>query len=494
MARRIPVKRTVKWNSALHPRDIYGKFRKVHLVPGETIDSKALFTGPNGEATGRVYDRYNTDKSLLSPGTSLLKVAAVGPTFTSVKDGDVLARIHLTQDEDGNLLSIAGSEGRTFLVIDHNKDGFEDPHSLSRGSMYQPLPENLAEGETSWGGRAAAGSGRTDGKVYNTLNAQKTIDATKRAFEAEGAQSFSIDPGELADKVADVRKAYEKLGMSNSEARRAPVYVYVDGKGRSHVEPALKIGDNGRLVKAHAPNSHGGTGTVKLRGDEVTRMARSMQDEGLDSVEVAVTQGTTGRTNALYFRADYVNPTDHHEISMMGVMEQRTASHSVEEARSAVANPDGTMNFEKRREIKTKQARRHREEAEPYRHPKTAEDAATFYRKLHGKTVNAPGTPELLEGDKFTFRSGSGYDPVFSGDTGRLVGVNISSTQGAAYHAMTIRQGQPLPQPEQISVRHGRKRKTKQDIPDVYTVRWYDGHVDRFTADGQPYTSDDMFD
>ena len=55
--------------------------------------------------------------------------------------------------------------------------------------------------------------------------------------------------------------------------------------------------------------------------------------------------------NALHFRSNYVSPTNHHEITMRGTIEN--SSHGVDEvqARSKVANPDGTMNFEKRREL-----------------------------------------------------------------------------------------------------------------------------------------------
>ena len=83
---------------------------------------------------------------------------------------------------------------------------------------------------------------------------------------------------------------------------------------------------------------------------------------------------------------------------------------------------------------------------------------------------------------------------VFSGDTGRAVGINISSKQGAAFHAMNVRHGGIMPTEDQITVRKGKPRKTKRDIPDVYTVHWADGKVDRFTSDGEPYTSDAQFD
>lgn len=488
MLRSITVKRSVKWNSDLHPRNKDGTFAKKTMQPGE-IPTADKF----GEQGTRILTPYHNDPALLNAANPLLKMAAKGKVFSHSGADSALTRIHMMSDEDGNMMSVAGSDYNTCIVIDHNRDGFDDPHSLSRGNMYQPQPQNLAEGETTWGGRAAASSGRKDGKTYNVLQAHAAADNITTAFDGPNATSFTVNPGDLADRVADVRKAYMGLGYSRHQAENMAVYIYADGKGQVQVKPAYRVRDDGTLVPAHAPNTHGGTGTVKLPCTEVTRITRAMQDSHIDKVDMAVTQGTTGRTNALQFRAEYVNPADHHSITVMEQIEQHTQGHSVEQARSAVSNPDGTMNFAKRRELERKRYERHQREADPYRHPKTAKDAATFYRKLHGKIVDAPGTPEILEGDRFTFRSGSGYDPVFSGETGRQVGVHISSPEGAAFHAMSLRHGQPMPTPEQVSVRKGKARKTKKDIPAVYTVRWYDGHVDRFTADGEPYTSDAMF-
>ena len=112
-------------------------------------------------------------------------MAARGKVFSKVDDPAIM-RVHMMSDDDGNLMSVAGSEHGAFIVTDHNTDGFDVPHSLSRGNAYQPQPQNLAEGETAWGGRAAALTGRSDGKTYNTLNARRAAAANEAAFEADG--------------------------------------------------------------------------------------------------------------------------------------------------------------------------------------------------------------------------------------------------------------------------------------------------------------------
>ena len=505
MAKPLKVPRKVKWNSADHPRDRYGKFasKSLMLGSGQTLE----WGGPNGEQLSYICNQYGNNPATLNPGNAILHMAARGKVFSKVDDPAIM-RVHMMSDDDGNLMSVAGSEHGAFIVTDHNTDGFDVPHSLSRGNAYQPQPQNLAEGETAWGGRAAALTGRSDGKTYNTLNARRAAAANEAAFEADGAQVCTIDPGDLADRVADVRRFYEdKCGMSRREAENTGVYVYINGNGEMCVRPSMVPDEKNpgqmRLIKT--PNTKSGTKAgghaVKIPAKDITRMARAMQAEsGMDNVEFTVSHGTqtadNGKPigNALHFRSNYVSPTNHHEITMRGTIEN--SSHGVDEvqARSKVANPDGTMNFEKRRELDSKRAARRRRDAEPYRHPTTTTDAERFWRKLHGSTRDTPGRAELLEGDRFTFRTGSGYDTVFSGDTGRAVGVSISSKQGAAFHAMTIRHGGIMPTEDQISVRKGKARKTKRDIPDVYTVHWADGKVDRFTADGEPYTDDRQFD
>lgn len=498
MAKSLKVPRKVKWNSADHPRDRYGRFasKSLRLGDGQTLE----WGGPNAEHLSYICNMYGNNPATLNPGNAILHMAARGQVFSKVDDPAIM-RVHMMSDDDGNLMSVAGSEHGAFIVTDHNADGFDVPHSLSRGNAYQPQPQNLAEDETAWGGRAAALAERSDGKVYNTLDARRAAEANEAAFEAPGAQVCTIDPGDLADRVADVRRFYEdKCGMSRHEAENTGVYVYINGNGemcvRPSVTPSEKEPGKTRIVKSpntKSGNKQGGH-SVKIPAKDITRMARAMQEEpGMDSVEFTVSHGAQAPgdgkriSNALHFRSNYVSPTNHHEITMRGTIEN--SSHGTDEvrARSKVANPDGTMNFEKRRELESKRAARRRKDAEPYRHPKTTADAERFWRKLHGRNQNTPGRAELLEDDRFTFRTGSGYDTVFSGDTGRAVGVSISSKQGAAFHAMTMRHGGIMPTEDQISVRKGKPRKTKRDTPDVYTVRWADGKVDRFTSDGEPY-------
>lgn len=504
MRKSLKVPRKVKWNSADHPRDPYGRFASKSLMLGAGAGASA-WEGPNGAKLQRICDQYANDPATLNPGNAILHMAARGKVFSKVDDPAIM-RVHMMSDEDGNLMSVAGSDHGAFIVVDHNADGFDAPHSLSRGNAYQPQPQNLAEDETAWGGRAAALTDRSDGKTYNTLDARRAAQVNEAAFEDPGAQVCTIDPGDLADRVADVRRFYEdKLGMSRSEAENTGVYVYINGNGEMCVRPSVVPSEEHpgerRIVKSPNPKSGDkkktGGHSVKIPAKDITRMARAMQAEpGMDSVEFTVSHGTSasGVGNALHFRSNYVSPTNHHEITMRGTVENSSNGTDVVAARSGVANPDGTMNFEKRRELEAKRAERHRKEAEPYRHPKSTEDAERFWRKLHGSNRNTPGHTELLEGDRFTFRTGSGYDTVFSGDTGRAVGINISSKQGAAFHAMNVRHGGIMPTEDQITVRKGKPRKTKRDIPDVYTVHWADGKVDRFTSDGEPYTSDAQFD
>ena len=64
------------------------------------------------------------------------------------------------------------------------------------------------------------------------------------------------------------------------------------------------------MVPRRSPNTHGGSGSVRLRGRDLTRMTRAMQKDGLKSVDFTVSGGTkvsakSGKPlqNALHFRA-----------------------------------------------------------------------------------------------------------------------------------------------------------------------------------------------
>ncbi len=496
----------------LQPRRPDGRFASWDIPYGTKVEYTRSWWR-NGQKISKVCEMYMNDPKLLNPGNSIMKVAAQGKVFSKLGD-DPLERVHMMSDENGDMMSVAASERGTFGVIDHNQDGFEYPHSLSRGNRFQPQPQNLAPGEQTYGGRAALMTGRPDGKTYDVLNARKAERTNMNAFCADGAAVFAEDPKVFAEKVIEVRDSYRKMSipvyddegkpvldpmtgkqrvthLTESQARRMPVHVFVDGRtGKLMLKPAMKLDPKtGTLVALQSPNTHKGSHSVKLTCADITRMTRSMQEEGIKSVSFTITHGTqTTRNgkpngNALHFRAEYSNQYSHHEVTMWGSIENKNRGVDREAARSAIMNEDGTVNVEKRREYQIRVHERRQREADPYRHPATERDATMFYRKATGSNRTVPGRCELLPGDRFTFRQGRGYDTVFSGDNARAVGIQISSKQGAAIHAMMLRKGGIMPDDSSISY-----NKSK----DLYTVHWYDGKVDRFTSDGSPVVRDDQ--
>lgn len=460
------------WDSSRHLRRPDGRFRPMNLAPG-------MYEYERG---GSIHHYYVNDLNQLADGSSILSMSARGNVFGSFKDERPLERIHLMGTEDGELMAVSASERSTFGVVNHSKDAPPEAFSLNRGSKWQPVSENLPEGETAFGGRAAQLADRRDGKTYDTISALKAEEVNRQAFESPAARVFSASPDEFADAAVSARKFYQdKMGLDAKTAADMPVYVYVNGStGELSVTPAYRgVNEDGTYIKAHSPNTKGGSASVKLRGADITRMARSMQDEKLGSVKFSISGGTnvskTGKplNNALHFRSDYENAYSHDSITMWGTVEQHNKGVVKTRAKNSFRRPDGTVDTAKYREYRKQLDAKRQEAAKPYANPTNPEQAARFLRRRYGSTRVGADDIAMRDGGRFALK-GPHQNLVYDG-SGKGVGVEINDSTGAAMYAAKRHPNNPAPSASDVSYNKG---------TGVYSVKLWDGTTERFNAGG----------
>lgn len=439
------------WNPR-QPRDPAGRWRKTNLEVGwHEYSTRA----------GEIKHYYINNLNQLESGSNILHMSAQGAVNSSFATADPLERIHILGNEYGKQMSVAASDETTFGVINHSKPAPADMFSLNRGSEFQPVSENLPENETAFGGRAANLSARKDGKVYDTLNAQKAEQANNAAFADPNNKVFSADPGDFAEGAVEARHYYEReFGLSESAARDMPVYVYADRNGNISVEPVYrpesvpmselgmnpddpapegfhKNGDNlVAFVRRRSPNTHGGTGSVKLRGRDLTRMTRSMQKEGLESVDFTVSGGTstspkTGKPlqNALHFRSDYTNENSGDDITMWGSIESMQHGVQPEKAHRAFASQQEYDDYRRKTQVVRERA------AARYLNPKTPEDAAKLLRTRYGANKYFSSDIQMRDGKDgvaFAVTSPGGHTRMLSDANGNYLGKEAADAEGFA--------------------------------------------------------------
>lgn len=443
------------WTPATQPRDPLGRFRKTNLVPGEYTYTTH---------SGIVKKYYVNDMNQLADGSTILHMSAQGKVFGSFKTQNPIERIHIIGHSDMGYMeqmAVAASGETTFGVINHSKAAPPDVFSLNRGHDFQPVDSNLPDGETSFGGRAAQITGRPDGKTYDTLNAQKAEQANLAAFADLDNRVYSADPGDFAEAAVQARHYYEKeFGLSESQAREMPVYVYADKNGDVTVKPAYKPesvpmselgmqpgdpvpegfhvnGDNlVAMVPQRSPNTHGGSGSVRLRGRDLTRMTRAMQKDGLKSVDFTVSGGTkvsakSGKPlqNALHFRADYMNPHSGDDITVWGSIEAKQYGTQPVKARR-----EFTTNEEFQDYTRKVQAVRERAAA-PYVDPQSPQAAAKLLRAKYGTNRFYSSDIQMRDGKEgvaFAVNTPGGHARMLSNGNGVCIGKEPADAEGFA--------------------------------------------------------------
>ena len=326
----MPVSKIRKWNSAAHPRNPIGQFRKVSL------SGVAHYTTRDGQ----IHDYYINNREALAMGSQTLSMAAHGRVLSDAS-GRPTDRIHVMGTDDGELLEVAASERGTFGLVNHDRTMPSETLTYSRGSKFEAIKGRVRKDEQKMGGTGTPAVGESG--VYSTLDAQLAEKANYEAFSSENAKVYDIDPGEFGDRAADVRNWYEaKFGMGREEASNMELYAFVDGRTNTlHVTPAFTIDKNGIKRPRRSPNTHGGSPSVRLRGTDVTRMSRSMQDEGLGHVRFSISDGTrktkSGKTaaNALHFRQDFQNARTKESMTFWGSVEQHNRGVRVQKPKEA---------------------------------------------------------------------------------------------------------------------------------------------------------------
>lgn len=421
------------------PRNPIGQWTEWGLTVGwhEYVDRR-----------GNVRKYYKNNLSQMPSGYEMMHVGASGRNFSTLKNHEVHERVHITGTEDGEQLAIASTGNTCFGVINHDREAPEHTLSMCRGNKFQPVSENLPLDETSFGGRAAQLEGRKDGKVYDTLNARTNEQVNRAAFEGENAKVYHIDPKDFAEAEVKARHYYEnELGLNNADARSAEVFVYMDKEGKTHVAPALKRDSKtGLLKRAPRPHNEGGSPMAIVPGDDLTRMTRAMQAEGLDDVQCAISAGTGKQANghpqnALHFRKEfYRNKTSGDHVTSWGTIEMNNKGTEVEKARGEFSSDKEYADY------KSKVADRRNKAASNYYHPVDSESAAKLMRRKTGNMNIPQDSIEMRHQDKevsFAVR-GEHTNTLYDG-YGSRVGYEANDADGFRSMFNYSHQNNPVP-------------------------------------------------
>lgn len=381
---------------------------------------------------GDIHHYYRNNVAQMPSGHEMMHMSAA-LYDPKREDPKTYKRIHITGTEDGEQLSVASTGTTCFGVVNHDREAPEHAMSVCRGNKFLPVSDNLPANETSYGGRAMQMSGRKDNKVYNSLNAQVNEKVNRAAFEGENAKVCHIDPKDFAEGMVKVRHYYEnELHMSNSAARKADVYVCIDKDGKPCVKPALKLGKDGqRIVRVHSPKNTGGSPTAKVKGDDLTRMTRAMQAEGLTDVQCAISAGTGKQRNghpqnALHFRKEfYRNKNSGDRVTSWGTIEKDNKGTEIEKARSAFNSDEEYL------EYKSKVTARRNNAASQYFHPTSSAGAAKLLRRKTGNMNIPQNNIEMrLEDKEVSFAVRGDHTNTLYNGYGSRIGYEANDADG----------------------------------------------------------------
>lgn len=463
------------WDPKQHLRDPIGRFRYMGLRPG----------WHPYKVGASIYYYYVNDLKQLSTGSTLLAMSSKGENtvFTS-PEADAVDRIHLIGNENGELMGVAGKGRFASGVINHDKMAPPENFSLIRGSQYRDINKRLEPDQTSFGGTPFQTSDRlnTAGEPYDVVNAQLAERTNAKAFTDKNSKVYGVDTGDLAGRVADARNYYRtQFQVTEGEARKLPVFVYFDGKHNLHVEPSVKgFKDDGSPIFRRSPNSHGGSPTVKLECQDITRISRAMQTEGIDNVNMVIAAGTStyksGRSmnNAIYLRTDFENPRSHEYQTVWSCIENKGAGIKEEASVGRYRKPDGSLDKKAWREHLARKTMAQRKAAKPYWNPRNSEEATTLLHKRWNNRTIRDGQVRLNPPNPDTGVHGSititrpHVDDSFD-MRGERLSRHIKDRQGALdYAKQNIPHPGPRPTEDDVTIDH----KTHQ-----YVVRYEDGTV-----------------
>ncbi|WP_192808092.1 hypothetical protein [Parascardovia denticolens] len=428
------------------PRDIIGQWRDSNMEAGKHEVT---------DRYGRTHTYFVTEMGKLSDGSMLLGVAAKGRVMSSVKDDTPEERVHLMNDEEGHQMAVAASDEGVFAVIDEGKQGPMEPMSITRGNRFQPVSTHIDEPDengklhTEFGGRAAKMADRTDRKTYDTLSVLNAQKDNENAFKADnrlaGNVHDDISVAELAEKTVAARHEYQRMGLTEGQARNRNVLVYYDGDGNLQVSPAeVYDAESNTLSAGLSPledvSTQRGSGVAKVRLGQLTTMSRAMQAEKFDHVGLAIGEGTqvteTGEhvRNALHFQAGKVNERSGNDIRAWGTVEQHSMGSY---RRRSFRERDSDGKFDKRgmsREARDRAAvdeLRRRGVSDPD-HPRDAAQFAECLSVRHG--VSVPVSNVRQEGSSWRVSQAHG-DLLYSGSGVASRYVSVRDDTGAKFAA-----------------------------------------------------------
>lgn len=382
------------WNPALHPRWNDGRWRESNLASNQWYTLT--------DRRGKVHHYFLNDMNQLQDCQNIIAYGSRGRTIAS-NAHDTPVRTHIMATEDEEMMAVSATDHSVTGVIYHDKDAPPETMSLDRGSQWEPTPDyegvkyrtgdgTAYTGEVDgFGGNGVQLSDRKDGRKYDTLNAQKAEQANLKAFESENSKTYHVDPGSIAEKCVEARHEYMKHDpdLSESQARQMPVFVYFDKDGEPQVKPAKVLNrKTGKYDDKHSPKVRGGSPTVKLTMDDVTRQTRALQADGVEDAQFAITKGTNvtkqGRpiNNALHYRADF-DDKNNHSVTAWGVIEKKNKGVEEVDAGRRFLKEDGTLDAEALHASRQRAINRRKRNAIPYHNPKDKETAVTLIKTRH---------------------------------------------------------------------------------------------------------------
>lgn len=420
------------------PRDIIGRWRLTSLARGRyEVKSRS----------GRIYHYFVNNPEALQVGSTLLGVATDGDQMSSIKDNTPEQRVHLLDNGQGNLMAVSTSADGCTMITDMNQFAPDVPLSVTKGNRFQPVSQ-YADGEhKEFGGRSARQADRNDGKTYDTMNVHNALTEINNAFGDEniiaGNAHCEVPTEQIAQQAIQARKAYmemEYMGddgvkrkLTEGQARNLPVMTYFDEDG-FHAEPALVANSNGDFEYAF-PQDMGnlarehGSGVSVMRGSRLTRIARGLQAEGFERVDMAVSEGTqvnvagVHNRNALHFTGYRTDPSNGHEYKVQGTIEE----HGKGGVRARAYNYSPDKRIERReQDIHAEYKRRGIERG----NPKNNVEMASVYNIEHGYSVS----PDNVR--KYDKREGTWE--ITNADTGNRMLVDNHGTTVGFTHVNTV--------------------------------------------------------
>lgn len=428
----------INWDSSLHPRDTIGEFRNKDLKAGwhTKTDRRGRVSRFFVNEMDETYGKYS-----LTMGA----VARPGDQFDLVSDSDGEERVHVVPTEDEELMYVSASDSRVCGVVHHDKVAPPETFSMCRYARtaspeFDPDRRDQREAAEA-SSYLAQTSGRADGRVYDTMAAMSAERVNAEYFENDKVPKYEFSPQELANKAVEARdyithnfKRKDGKDYTAAQARNQEVFVYVSvnkkGEKELRIKPVQKVDEHGIPTKEEhrSPKSvkRGGSSVTRMRLGDLTRMSRAMQDDGIESVDLCITDTPSATKHAkntrkaLHFRTT----SDDGNTTMWGTIEPPRAQKAVQTQKieGRFLDKNGHASASKKRKYR-------KAVGERYGDVNNERSAADLHQRLYGGYV-APEDIHFDKNRKHFMVKGSHTSTVYSSHDGTVSGQFANDATG----------------------------------------------------------------